>query len=91
MAVEQAKIELTLNRPIYVGFAISDLSKTLMYDLHCNYIKRKYPNLTLLFDSLLYQIQTDSVYEDVNADKQLFDFSGYEKVHSMMMRTKSNR
>ena len=59
VAVERAKVELTLNRPIYVGFAILDLSKTLMHDFHYNYIKRKYPDSTLLFtdtDSLTYQI-----------------------------------
>ena len=48
VAVERAKVELTLNRPIYVGIAILDLSKTLMYDFHYNYIKRKYPDSTLL-------------------------------------------
>ena len=36
VAVEQAKVELTLNRRIYVGFPILDLSKTLMYDFHYN-------------------------------------------------------
>ena len=71
VAVEQAKVELTLNRPIYVGSAILDLSKTLMYDFHQNYIKRKYPDLMLLFtdtDSATYQIQTDNVYKDFYAD-----------------------
>ena len=65
VALERAKVELTLNRTIYVGFAIIDLSKTLMFDFHYNYIKRKYPDSTLLFtdiDSLEYQIQTDNVY-----------------------------
>ena len=78
VAVERAKVELTLNQPIYVGFFILDLSKTL-------YIKRKYPDSTLLFtntDSLAYQIQTDKVYEDFYADKHLFDFSGYKKESS---------
>ena len=59
VAVEQAKVELMLNRPIYLVFAILDLSKMLMYDFHYNYIKRKYPVSTLLFtdpDSLTYQI-----------------------------------
>ena len=80
--MEQAKVELTLNQSIYVGFVILDLSKTSMYDFHYNYIKRKYPDLTLLFnytDSLLYQIQTDDVYEYFYADKHLFNFWGYEK------------
>ena len=82
VAVEQAKVDLMLNQPVYVGFAILDFLKTLMYDFHYNYIKWKYPDSTLLFtdtNSLTYQIQTDNVYEDFYADKQLFDFSGYGK------------
>ena len=66
-AVERVIFELTLNRPIYLGFAILNLSKMLMYDFHYNYIKRKYPDSTLLFtdtDSLLYHIEIDNVYED---------------------------
>ena len=71
-----------------------DHSKTLMYDFHYNYIKRKYPDLTLLFtdiDSLTYQIQTDNVYEDFYANKHLFDFSGYEKEGHSIMKSELNR
>ena len=42
--VEQAKVELMLNRLTYVGFAILNFLKMLMYDFHYNYIKRKYPD-----------------------------------------------
>ena len=82
VAVEWPKVELTLNWPIYVGFAMLDLLKTLMCDFHYNYIKRKYPDSTLLFtsiDSLTYQIQTNNVYEDFYAEKHLLDFFVYEK------------
>ena len=82
VAVERAKVELTLNRPIYMGFSILDLLKMLMHDFFYNYIKQKYPNSTLLFtdtDSLTYQIQTVNVCEDFYADKQLFNFSWYGK------------
>ena len=83
--MEQPRVELTLNS---VEFAIVDHSKTLMYDFHYNYIKRKYPDLMLLFTdtgSLTYQIQKDNVYGDFYANKHLFDFSGYEKeAHSIM-------
>ena len=80
--MERANVKLTLNRPIYVRFAILDLSKTLMYYFHYSYIKRKYPDSMLLFidtDSLTYQIQTENVYENFYVDKHLLDFSGYDK------------
>ena len=72
VAVEQAKVELTLNQPAYVGLAILDLSKTLMCDFHYNYIKRKYADSNLLFtdtDSFTHQIQTDYVHKDFYAGK----------------------
>ena len=81
-AVERATGELTLNLPIYVGFAILDLSKTLMYDFDYNYIKQTNPHSTLLFtktDCLTYQIPMDNVHENVYADMHLFNFSGNER------------
>ena len=91
-AVERAKAELTLNRPIYVGFAILGLSKTLMYDFHYNYFNRKYSGSALLFtdtDSLMYQIQMVNMYEDFMLISSCSIFLGTgKKVHSIMMKTK---
>ena len=81
VAVHKIKESLLLNRPAYVGMCILDLSKTLMYDFHYNYIKDKYgKKAKLLFtdtDSLTYEIEADDVYQDFWKDKELFDNSDY--------------
>ena len=81
MAVHKIKEALTLNRPAYVGMCILDLSKTLMYDFHYNYIKKRYGDRAkLLFtdtDSLTYEIEAEDVYKDFWKDKDMFDNSDY--------------
>ena len=81
VAVHKIKETLTLNRPAYVGMCILDLSKTLMYDFHYNYIKEKYGDKAkLLFtdtDSLTYEIEAEDVYRDFWNDKDRFDNSDY--------------
>ena len=79
VAIYKIKPVLTLNKPIYVGFSILDLSKYLIYEFNCKYIKNKF-NAKLLFTdtgSLVYEIKTEDVYEDFYDDKNLFDFSDY--------------
>ena len=81
VAVHKIKETLTLNRPAYVGMCILHLSKTLMYDFHYKYIKKKYGDKAkLLFtdtDSLTYEIQAEDVYQDFWNDRHLFDNSDY--------------
>ena len=81
VAVHKIKETLTLNRPAYVGMCILDLSKTLMYNFHYNYIKEKYGDKAkLLFtdtDSLTYEIEAEDVYRDFWNDKDRFDNSDY--------------
>ena len=60
---------LVLNRPIYVGFTVLELSKLHIYDFHYNHMKLKYPRanqLRLLFTdtySVAYAAQTDDIYK----------------------------
>ena len=77
LAVQKIKPVLTLNKPIYVGFSILELIKSLMHEFHYNYIQYKF-NAGLLFtdtDSLVYEIKTEDIYEYFYQDKNLFDFS----------------
>ena len=70
LAVERYTTKVELNKPIYTGAAMLELSKLLMLDFHYGYIKEKYPGekSRLHFtdtDSLLYSIETSNIYEDM--------------------------
>ena len=96
VALHMQKTEIYFNKPVYVGQAILDLSKTLMFDFHYNYIKPKYgKKAELLFtdtDSLMYQIQTEDFYKDISADtKTKFDTSDYSKDHPSGIPTGLNK
>ena len=80
-AIHEIKPVLMLNKPIYVGFTVLDLSKWNMYDFHYHFIKKNF-NAKLLFtdtDSLTYEIKSKNVYEEFFKQKHLFDFSNYPK------------
>ena len=87
VGVENKKINLLLNKPVYVGATILELSKTVMYDFHYNVMQTKYgDNLHLLFtdtDSLMYEIFTQDVYQDMATFKDYFDTSGYDPSHPL--------
>ena len=79
VAIHKIKPVLTLNKPIYVGLSMLDLSKVLMYEFHYKYIKSKFDAKLFFTDtgSLVYEIKTEDVYEDFYQDKNLFNFSDY--------------
>ena len=71
VAIHEIKSVLTLDKPIYVGFSILDLGKYLMYEFYYKHIKQKH-NANLLFtntDGLVYETETDDVYEDFYENK----------------------
>ena len=65
VAVHEIKPLLTLNKPIYIGFSILDLSKYFKYEIHYKYIKSKFDAELLYTDtgSLVFEIKTEDVYE----------------------------
>ena len=72
VAVHMEKTTIKLYKPIYLGMSILDLSKTLMYKFHYDYVKPKWEDkATLLFtntDSRCYEIRTDDAYKDISED-----------------------
>ena len=96
VAVHMEKTTVKLNKPIYLGMSILDLSKTLMYQFHYEYVKPKWEDKSeLLFtdtDSLCYEIETDDVYKDISEDvNEWFDTSNYDKNHPSGILTGKNK
>ena len=80
-AIHKVKSVLTLNKAIYVGFTVLELSKWLMYGFHYNFIKKHFDAELLFTDtnSLTYEIKSDDVCEEFFKHKHLFDFSNFSK------------
>ena len=88
VAIHMKNTQLVFNKPVYLGMCILDLSKTVMYDFHYNYIKQKYGDKAKLLltdtDSSMYEIQTEGFYKDISADvKRRFDTSDYPPDHPL--------
>ena len=88
IAIERYKSVVKLNKPIYTGVTVLDLSKLHMYQFHYEFIKKEYPGDKSLLtfsdtDSLLYVLQTNDVYKDMLNHHNLFDFSDYPDEHKM--------
>ena len=83
MGCEMGKIKVVMNKLVYLGPAILDLSKIVMYEFHYDYMVPKYSleKLKLCYkdtDSLVYDIKTEDFYEDISDDVPArFDTSGY--------------
>ena len=79
LAIEMKKIKVKINKPIYLGLSILELSKTLMYEFWYEYIKPKYQNNAKLCymdtDRFIIHIKTEDFYKDV---ERRYDTSDYE-------------
>lgn len=85
VGVHLKTVNIIMNRAIYAGFCILDLSKISMYQFHYDFIKEKYGDkATLMYtdtDSLLYEIETENIYQDMFDHSYEFDTSNYPKNH----------
>ena len=80
--MEMKKVEVRMNKPIYLCQAILDISKTLMYEFWYDYVKPKYGDKARLCyidtDSFIMHIKTDDFFNDIADDvEKLFDTSNF--------------
>ena len=77
------KTKVKINKPIYLGLSILEISKILMYEFWYDYIKQKYnDNVKLCYmdtDSFIMDIKTNDFHKDIATDvENRFDTSNYE-------------
>ena len=81
--IELNKTKVKMNKPIYLGLSILDISKILMYEFWYDYMKPKYnDNVKLCYmdmDSFVMNIKTNDFSKDIANDvEKRFDTSNYE-------------
>ena len=83
IAIEMKKTKVKMNKPMYFGFSILDLSKIVMHEFWYDYIKPKYSKKAKLChmdtDSFIIHIKSKDFYKDIADDlEKRFDTSNYE-------------
>ena len=96
LIMEMKKVEVKMNKPVYLGQAILDISKTLMYKFWYKYIKPKYgDNARLCYmdpDSFIINIKTEDFYKDIANDvERWFDTSNYDKIDEIPLKIGINK
>ena len=85
--VKLARPHIIMEKPIYVGFCVLELSKVTMYEFHYDHIVDKYgQNARLLYtdtDSFIYHIQTEDLYDDMARDIDIYDTSNFDRDHPL--------
>ena len=91
VGIQNHKEKVLLNKPIYVGMSVLDLSKHLMYDFYYNHLKKLYThNIRLLYtdtDSLIVKVDTEDIYADMSLNADLYDTSNYQSDHPLFSNT----
>ena len=96
LAMEMKKTKIKMNIPVYIGFTILEVSKTVMWEFCCDYLKRKYGDKIKLCytdtDSFILHIKTDDFYEDIADDvEEWFDTSNYKTDTPLLITNKNKK
>ena len=80
--IEMRKVKVKMNKPIYLGLSVLELSKITMYEFWYDYVKVKYEDRVRLCymdtDSFVLHVRTKDFYKDISEDvKDRFDTSNF--------------
>ena len=80
--IEMKKVKVKMNKSIYLGLSILEISKIIMYEFWYDYVKKKYGDMAKLCymdtDNLIMNIKTKDFYKDIAKDvEERFDTSNY--------------
>ena len=85
VGVELTRAKVKLDKPLYIGATVLDLSKELMYKFYYEHLKTVYGDKMQLHmtdtDSFLFSCQTEDVFQDMYEHRDLFDTSDFPKEH----------
>lgn len=81
VAIHMGTLKVRYDKPLYLGFSILELSKTVLYNFYYEIIKKNFnENARLLYtdtDSLIIKIYTNNFYDFIKANPSVFDTSNY--------------
>ena len=95
LAIEMKKTKVKMNKPVYLGMSILDISKTLMYEFCHDYVKPKYKDKAKLCymdtDSFVIDNFTEDFFEDIKNDvERWFDTSNYDENNKRPLQIGAN-
>ena len=96
LPIEMKITKVKMNKPVYLGMSILDISKMLMYEFRYDYIKPKYGVRAKLCyidtDSFVIYIETEDFYQDiVNDVERWFDTSNYDENNKRPLPISKNK
>ena len=96
LAIEMGKTKVKMNKPVYLGMSILDISKMLMYKFWYDYVRQKYGDRAKLCyrdtDSFIIHIITSDFFEGIVVDvRKWFDISNYDENHKRPLQIGMNK
>ena len=93
LAIAMKKTQILMNKPVYLGLSILDLSKTIMNEFWYDYIKPKRGLKSKLCymdtESFIVYVKTEDIYKDITEDvEKIFHTSNFEIDHCLKEKIK---